>query len=193
MTQVMPEGGKEDQLSFTDRKGGRQKQRNLRKPRTTNVQLRGLIKYFTSCRGARPCAFNKVILKRLCQSRTTRCPSHCPGSSRIWVPSLERTAVVVGTVTNDLRLLELPKLRVCALRFTTQAPSPDHQGRRQVCHLRPAGPVEIRTARTTCLMRGPRFREAKRHFGLAPGQKGSTTAPYVRAKSRKFEQGRGTH
>ena len=32
-----------------------------------------------------------------------------------------RTAVIVGTVTDDLRLLELPKLEVAALRFTEAA------------------------------------------------------------------------
>ena len=32
-----------------------------------------------------------------------------------------RTAVVVGTVTDDMRILELPKLEVAALRFTEGA------------------------------------------------------------------------
>ena len=32
-----------------------------------------------------------------------------------------KTAVVVGTVTNDIRLLEVPKLRICALRVTEAA------------------------------------------------------------------------
>ncbi len=32
-----------------------------------------------------------------------------------------RTAVVVGTVTDDMRILDLPKLEVAALRFTEGA------------------------------------------------------------------------
>lgn len=32
-----------------------------------------------------------------------------------------KTAVIVGTVTNDSRLLDVPKLTVCALRFTEDA------------------------------------------------------------------------
>lgn len=32
-----------------------------------------------------------------------------------------RTAVVVGTVTDDMRILDLPKLEVAALRFTESA------------------------------------------------------------------------
>ena len=33
----------------------------------------------------------------------------------------DRTAVVVGTVTDDMRLLELPRLEIAALRFTEGA------------------------------------------------------------------------
>merc|ERR1711972_677255 len=32
-----------------------------------------------------------------------------------------KTAVVVGTITNDVRLLEVPKLKICALRVTESA------------------------------------------------------------------------
>ena len=32
-----------------------------------------------------------------------------------------KTAVVVGCVTNDVRLLEVPKLKVCALKVTDSA------------------------------------------------------------------------
>lgn len=38
------------------------------------------------------------------------------------------------------------------------------------------------------LLRGPKDREAKRHFGPAPGVPGSHTKPYVRSKGRKFER-----
>lgn len=41
------------------------------------------------------------------------------------------------------------------------------------------------------ILRGTRSREAKRHFGRAPGLPGSTTKPYVRSKGRKFERARG--
>lgn len=32
-----------------------------------------------------------------------------------------KTAVVVGTVTDDIRMLHVPKLTICALRFTERA------------------------------------------------------------------------
>ena len=47
------------------------------------------------------------------------------------------------------------------------------------------------TGKGVLLLRGPRDREAKRHFGLYPGQRGSHTAPRVRTEGRKFERARG--
>ena len=42
----------------------------------------------------------------------------------------------------------------------------------------------------TLLLRGPKDREAKKHFGAPPGVPGSHTKPFVRSKGRKFEQGK---
>lgn len=39
------------------------------------------------------------------------------------------------------------------------------------------------------LLRGPKDREVKKHFGPAPGLPGSHTKPYVRAKGKNFERG----
>lgn len=43
------------------------------------------------------------------------------------------------------------------------------------------------TGSGTLLLRASKDREAKKHFGPAPGVKGSHTKPYVRSKGRKFE------
>ncbi|MFN9908776.1 MAG: hypothetical protein ACK56F_22055 [bacterium] len=43
----------------------------------------------------------------------------------------------------------------------------------------------------TVLLRGPKSREALRHFGPAPGTKGSHAKPYTRAKSHNIESARG--
>ena len=99
-------------------KGGRVPKRNFRKTKTTNMQLRGLIKLFTFLNRRAPCAFNKVILKRLNQSRTTRSPISLSRIVKILGSKAERTAVIVGTVTNDNRILDIPKINVCALHFS---------------------------------------------------------------------------
>jgi large subunit ribosomal protein L18e len=92
----------------------------------------------------------------------------------------------VGTVTNDIRLLNLPEgLRVVALKFTKAARARLQAAKGaaltfdQLAQLAPTG-------KGVLLLRGPRDREAKRHFGLSPGQKGSHTAPRVRSEGRKF-------
>merc|ERR1712146_786843 len=46
-------------------------------------------------------------------SKLARCMKDAEGKGK--------TAVIVGAVTDDIRLTELPALRVCALRFTTGA------------------------------------------------------------------------
>ncbi|KAH0505998.1 60S ribosomal protein L18 [Microtus ochrogaster] len=98
-------------------------------------------------------------------SRTNRPPlslSRMIGKMKL--PGREnKTAVVVGTVTDDVRILHVPKLKVCALQ-----------------------------GRGTVLLSGPRKgRKVYRHFGKAPGTPHRHTKPYVRSKGRKFERARG--
>ena len=102
-----------------------------------------------------------------------------------------KTAVIVGTVTDDSRIVKLPKLSVCALHFTSAAKRRilKHGGEAltfdQLALRKPTGS-------NTVLLRGPKgAREAVRHFGKAPGVPGSTTKPRVRSKGRKFERARG--
>lgn len=92
-----------------------------------------------------------------------------------------RIVAIVGTVTNDTRLLNLPEgIKVAALRFTQAARDRITAAKGsvytfdQLAQLAPTG-------KGVLLLRGPRDREAKRHFGLCPGQKGSHTAPRVRS------------
>lgn len=96
----------------------------------------------------------------------------------------------MGTVTDDVRFLEVPKLRICALRFTDTA-------RARI--LRAGGEcltfdqlaLQAPTGEGTVLLRGPKnSRESVRHFG-SPGASGSHVKPYVRSKGRKFEKARG--
>ena len=97
---------------------------------------------------------------------------------------------VVGTVTEDSRLINVPALRVCALKFTEKARERILAAKGkcitfdQLAVNRPKGESVI-------LLRGTRDREAKKHFGPAPGVPGSHAKPDVRSKGRKFEQARG--
>ena len=67
--------------------------------------------------------FNKVILKSLFLSKINRPPVSVSRISRALKQkgAAEKTIVVVGTVTDDNRLLEFPKATIAALRFTAGA------------------------------------------------------------------------
>jgi large subunit ribosomal protein L18e len=100
-------------------------------------------------------------------------------------------SVIVGTVTDDLRLMEVPKLRICALRVTDKARERIIKAGGEIMtfdQLALAAP----TGRNTILMQGKRHaREACTHFGRAPGVPHSHTRPFVRSKGRKYEKARG--
>jgi len=92
-----------------------------------------------------------------------------------------RTAVVVGTVTDDMRILELPKLEVAALRFTETARARITKAGGS-CLTIDELIMKAPSGANTLLLRGPTMREAKRHWGAGAGIKGSHTKPYVRSR-----------
>lgn len=185
-------------------RGGRIANRGIRKAKTTNTYIKTLIKLYSFLSRRTESRFNTTVHKRLNQSRLNRYPISISRIVRTLsqdkAPVSEgqgqtkfnsRILAVVGSVTNDNRLLNVPQgLRVCALRFTNEARQRIIAAKGQcltfdqLAQLAPTG-------KNVLLVRGPRDREAKRHFGLYPGQKGSHTAPRVRAEGRHFERARG--
>ena len=158
----------------------------------------------------------------------------------------DKIAVVVGTVTDDARMLTVPKLTICALRLTEGARARVLKAGGtiltfdQLAVAAPTGkntillqgvPLDFRICARPHMMAAIRLeslkenvlipffyallmrfefagarrgfalvltrsagrrsrREAEKHFGPAPGAKGSHTKPYVRA-GRQFERARG--
>ena len=179
--------------------GGRIKLHKQRKLRAKNIYHRLLVKLYKFLARRTNSKFNKTVLKRLLNSRVNRAPVSLSRlvkySKKQYIQDMENNKqevvfAVVGTVTEDTRILDLPALRVCALKFTEKARERilAAKGRcitfDQLAVNRPQGESVI-------LMRGTRDREAKKHFGPAPGVPGSHAKPYVRFKGRKFEQARG--
>ncbi|VTJ66679.1 Hypothetical predicted protein [Marmota monax] len=102
-----------------------------------------------------------------------------------------KTAVVVGTITDDVRVQEVPKLKVCALRVTSRARTRILKAGGKILTFDQLA-LDSPKGRGTVLLSGPRKgREVYRHFGKAPGTPHSHTKPYVRSKGRKFERARG--
>merc|ERR1712151_706629 len=135
--------------------------------------------------------FNKVISKRLNMTRRNKPPLSLSKLTKAMEGKDGKIAVVVGTVTDDKRIYEVPKLTVCALRFTETARARIIKAGGE-CLTFDKLALRSPLGQGTVLLRGPvKAREAERHFGKAPGVPDSSTKPYVRAKGRKFESARG--
>merc|ERR1712124_124235 len=101
-----------------------------------------------------------------------------------------KIACCVATVTDDKRLMEVPKLTVCALRFTETARASIMKAGGE-CITFDKLALRAPLGQGTVLLRGPiKARKAERYFGKAPGVPNSTTRPHVRCKGRKFEKAR---
>uniref|UniRef100_A0ABD2XEU8 Large ribosomal subunit protein eL18 n=1 Tax=Trichogramma kaykai TaxID=54128 RepID=A0ABD2XEU8_9HYME len=162
-------------------------------PKSQDVYLRLLVKLYRFLARRTDAKFNKIILRRLFMSRRNRPAISLARVTRFMKkPGRENcTAVVVGTVTDDARIFEIPRMTVCATHVTEKA-----RGR----ILKAGGEIitfdqlalRSPTGNKTVLMQGRRnAREANKHFGPAPGVPHSHTKPLVRSKGRKFERARG--
>merc|ERR1719436_103653 len=102
-----------------------------------------------------------------------------------------KIACVVGTVTDDKRVFDVPKISVCALRFTEAARARITKTGGE-CITFDKLAMRAPLGKGTVLLRGPtKAREAERYFGRAPGVPGTHTKQRVRSKGRKFEKARG--
>ena len=79
-----------------------------------------------------------------------------------------KTIVVVGTVTDDNRLLEIPKMTIAALRFTSTVRARIIKAGGECLTLDELA-MRAPTGSNTVLLRGPKnAREAVKHFGFGP-------------------------
>lgn len=166
--------------------------KSRREPKSKNVQLKMLHNLYSYLAQRTGNDFDKKIAHRLCLSNTNRRPLSV---SRLTVAlegkDADTIAVVVAKIVNDERLLELPKMKVCALKYseTARARILAAGGEcltfDQLAQQRPTGEKCL-------LLQGDRKRRAvAHHFGAAPGDDNSKTRPKVRAYGRKFEKARG--
>lgn len=118
-----------------------------------------------------------------------------------------KTIVVVGTITDDDRMLNVPKLSVAALRFTAAARARIEKAGGEALTLDQLA-MRSPTGANTMLLRGPKnARESVKHFGFGP-HSGKVSflvqciyyyvvlsiiyqKPKVESKGRKFERARG--
>ncbi|KAJ5630547.1 60S ribosomal protein [Penicillium longicatenatum] len=158
-------------------------------PKSENVYLQVLVKLYRFLARRTESNFNKAVLRRLFMSRINRPPvSISRVASNINETQKGKTVVVIGTVTDDNRLLSVPKLSIAALRFTATARARIEKAGGEVLTLDQLA-LRAPTGANTLLLRGPKnAREAVKHFGFGPH---SHKKPYVASKGRKFERARG--
>lgn len=148
--------------------------------------------------------FNKVVLRRLYMSKINRPPISISRLTRlakgqgtstprkslssnqadpVAVHLAEgKTIVTVGVVTDDVRLLEVPKLSVAALRFTTTARARILAAGGEVLTLDQLA-LRAPTGSNTLLLRGKKnAREAVRHFGHGPVRRLALALPLFRTQ-----------
>jgi large subunit ribosomal protein L18e len=162
-------------------------------PKSKDVYLLLLVKLYRYLARRSGAKFNKIVLKRLFMSKINRPPVSLARLDRKMKDEsrCKKTAVVVGTITNDVRLFDFPKMSVCALHVTEQARARILKAGGEILTF---DQLALRSPKgeNSVLLSGPRnSREANRHFGRGPGTKHSHTKPYTRSKGRKFEKARG--
>merc|ERR1719147_594115 len=148
------------------------------RPKSDDIYLNLIVKLYRFLARRTDSKFNEVVLRRLFMSKTNRPPMSIARLVRKMKGDQRQNkiAVVVGTITDDSRIYEVPKMTVVALHVTEKA-------RERI--------LRAPTGKNTVLLQGRRTaRTANRHFG-APGVPNSKTRPLVRAKGRKFERARG--
>ena len=173
--------------------GGRTKKTGRSAPKSADVYLRLLAKLYSFLARKTNAKFNSVVLRRLYQSKTNRQPLSIAKVNRLMKGKEDKIAVLVGTVTDDVRLLDRPvKLTVCALRFTAGARARITKAGGK-CLTFDQLALQRPTGKDTVLLRGKRnARESFKKFGAA-GVPHSSTKPLTRQskKLRKQERARG--
>merc|ERR1711881_87436 len=114
---------KHNKMGIDLHKQGRNRARNFRKATTPNLYHGLLIKLYGFLARRTDSKFNEIVHKRLNQSNTNRYPISISRLVKLANSEDKRnkTLVIVGNVLNDERLITLPKLKVCALKFSTGA------------------------------------------------------------------------
>ncbi|KAG1753206.1 60S ribosomal protein L18 [Suillus lakei] len=160
-------------------------------PKSEDPYLLLLVKLYRFLARRTDSSFNKAILHRLFLSKINRPPLSLSRIVKETAATPDRDSkviVVVGTVTDDVRLVEVPKLSVAALHFTRAAKERILNAGGEALTLDQLA-LRAPTGSNTVLLRGKRnTREAVKHFGMGPHK---NKKPYTISKGRKFERARG--
>ena|SRR5574343_372568 len=163
--------------------GGRHPVHNKKDTKSTNLYLHLLLRLYKFLDRRTDSKFCRTVLRRLAQSRLSKAPMSISRIAVNMKGKEDKIAVLVGTVTNDIRLFEVPALKVCALRFTETARARITKAGGQ-CITFDELALIAPTGSNTVLLRGSRHRECQKHWGKA-GIPKSKTKPYLQSKKSR--------
>ncbi|KAG8745551.1 hypothetical protein FRC10_007729 [Ceratobasidium sp. 414] len=145
------------------------KKGNRTAPKSEDPYLLLLVKLYRFLARRTDAKFNKVILRRLFLSKINKPPislSRITKETSTYPDAVGKVVVTVGTVTDDNRLLTVPKLSIAALRFTRAARERILNAGGEVLTLDQLA-LRAPTGSNTIILRGKRnTREAVKHFGM---------------------------
>ncbi|WP_187787995.1 hypothetical protein, partial [Salmonella sp. S146_54837] len=162
----------------------RSKLRKVRRtgPKSDDIYLRLLVQLYRFLARRTRSRFNEIILKRLYMSRAYCRPVSLARLIRHMQHPERRAkiAVVIGTITDDLRIYKIPKVKICALHVTERARARILKAGGEILTLDQLA-LKSPRGQNTVLLQGVRTsRKVFRHFGKAPGTPHANTKPYVR-------------
>lgn len=153
-------------------------------PHATNPYLTMLHELYTFLARRTDSKFNQKVAHRLTMSLRNRPPLSLRRLIIHQRRNPEQIFCIVATVTDDIRVQNVPRMTVCALRFTDMA-------RRRItaaggeCITFDQLALRAPLGENCALFQGHRSaRKAERHFGRAPGLPGSTTEPLSNPKAK---------
>mmetsp|Transcript_12778 Transcript_12778/g.27863 ORF Transcript_12778/g.27863 Transcript_12778/m.27863 type:complete len:188 (+) Transcript_12778:70-633(+) len=170
-------------------KGGKVQKTSRTAPRSEDPYLLLLVKLYRFLARRTDSKFNSVVLKRMFMSRSNTMPMSLSNLAKNMEGKDDKIAVIVGKVLDDERMLEIPKLTVCALKFADSARTRIEKAGGE-CLTFDQLALRSPLGQNTVLLRGRKHaREVYKHFwGVA---KKGHVKPYVRSNGRKFERARG--
>lgn len=169
--------------------GIRRRTTSRKEPKAKNPYISILHEAFKTLHDRSGSEFTGLVARRLALSRSNRPVVSLSRLAKYMKKAGDKIAVVASTITNDGRFNEIPKLNVCALRFTATARSRiEKAGGRcmtfdQLLAEKPSGEGCI-------VLQGSRkARKAYKYFGAA-GLPGSKTKPKGPQNGHKGARGR---
>ena len=162
--------------------------------KTENPYNKLLIKLYKFLSRRTDSKFCATVVKRLHMSKMNQPPIGLNRLAKYMINKDGKIAVIVGKVTDDVRMMECPKMSVYALAFTENA-------RKRIvaaggeCLTFDQLALKAPKGANTVLLRGPKSRASQAHWGhntsVANPHTHDGVKPFVRSKGRKFEKARG--